>query len=265
MQAAGNRERAVADIAGGLSRWELWVYLGWRDVRKHYRRSVIGPFWLTLSMGIMVLGIGVLYSQIFRMDLAVYLPYMAVGIILWGLISRLVNGACTVFTQAGSALRQVKVPLSVYIFEFVWSQLLTFAHNFVIYIIVAIVFAVPLGWSALLFLPALFMIILNGFFAAMILGPICARFRDVPMIVGSLMQLLFYMTPIVWHGEQLPKGLWLFMLNPLYHFIEIVRAPLMGRPIEPESWVICTVITVVTGIAAFMFFARYRARIVYWS
>ncbi|TRL33479.1 ABC transporter permease [Rhizobium straminoryzae] len=265
MRSSSNFGRAIEDIAGGLSRRELWLYLGWQDVRKHYRRSVIGPFWLTLSMGIMVLGIGILYSQIFRIDVQVYLPYMAVGIILWGLIGRLITDACTVFTQAGDALRQIKVPLSVYIFQFVWSQILTFAHNFVIYIIVAIVFAVPLGWDALLVFPGLVLIVLNGIFATMILGPVCARFRDVPMMIGSLMQLLFYMTPIVWHGEQLSKGLWLLMLNPFYHFIEIVRRPLMGQPSVLENWLVCGVITVVMGAVAVLFFARYRARIVYWS
>lgn len=265
MEAANNTRLAMADIKAGLARSELWLYLGWRDVRKHYRRSVIGPFWLTLSMGVMVLGIGVLYSQIFRMDLAAYLPYMAVGIILWGLINKLVNGACTVFTQAGTSLRQIKVPLSVYMFEFVWGQFLTFMHNFVIYIIVAVVFAVPVGWGILLAIPAVFLIILNGFFAAMILGPICARFRDIPMIVASLMQLTFYMTPIVWHWEQLSRGVWLLRLNPLFHFIEIVRRPLMGQPIAAENWLVCITITAVTGIVAFKFFARYRARIVYWS
>lgn len=265
MQGTDNMARALQDLCGGIARRELWLHLGWRDVRKHYRRSVIGPFWLTLSMGVMVLGIGILYSQIFRMDLALYLPYMAIGIIIWGLISRLINGACTVFSQAGNGLRQIRVPFSVYIFEFAWSQFLTFAHNFVIYIILAVIFSVQVGWVTLLFFPAMAIIMLNGVFAAMFLGPLCARFRDVPMIVSSLIQLVFYMTPIVWHGEQLPKGLWVLMLNPFYHFVEIVRAPLLGQAPGLISVLACLAITAVHGIAAILFFARYRARIVYWS
>lgn len=260
-----NVEKALLDISQGFTRRELWVFLGWRDVKKQYSRSVLGPLWLTLSMGFMVLGLGILYSEIFKIDVATYLPRLAIGLILWGLINGLVNGACSVFTAAGSSIRQIKLPISLYVFQFVWSQILTFLHNFLIYIVVILFFAINPGWNGLLFVPALLLIVLNGVFLAIILGPLCARFRDVPMIIASVMQIVFFMTPIIWSTQSMPQRAWLLIGNPFYHFIEIARDPLLGTTGTLLNWIVCASITLVLGVIALLFFSRYRARVVYWS
>ncbi len=257
--------QALVDVKRGFARHELWLFIGWRDVKKHYSRSIIGPFWLTLSMGMMVLGLGFLYSQIFQIDVVIYLPKLAIGLILWGLLNGLVTGACNVFITAGHSLRQLRIPLSVYIFQFVWSQVLTFAHNFFIYIVIVIVFMITPGWNIILFVPALTLILLNGLFITMILGPLCARFRDVPMMIASFMQLFFFLTPIIWNVEQLPQRAWFVMINPFFHLIEIVRDPLLGGTATSANWSVSIVLTAFLGIVAVLFFARYRARIAYWS
>ncbi|WP_061976555.1 ABC transporter permease [Aureimonas sp. AU20] len=255
----------VADFSKGLGMRELWLFLGWRDVRKHYQRSVLGPFWLTLSMGLMVLGLGILYSQIFGQAIHDYLPFLAIGFIIWGLISGLIIGACDVYSGAAASVRQVRMPLSIYVFQFVWRQFITFAHNFIIYIVVAIFFGLSPGLNVLMFLPALVLVVLNGFFVTMILAPLCARFRDIPMIVQSVVQIVFFMTPILWDPKLVPQRAVFLQANPFYHFIEIIRAPLLGRVASLENWTICLGLTAVLGFLAFHFFARYRPRIAYWA
>lgn len=255
----------LADFRKGLAMRELWLFLGWRDVRKHYQRSVLGPFWLTLSMGLMVLGLGVLYSQIFNQPIHDYLPFLAIGFIVWGLISGLIVGACDVYSGAAASVRQVRMPLSIYVFQFVWRQIITFAHNFVIYIAVALFFGIWPGLNGLMFLPALVLIVLNGFFGTMILAPLCARFRDIPMIIQSVVQIVFFMTPILWDPSLVPQRAVFLQANPFYHFIEIIRDPLLGRAPSLENWLVCLVITAVMGFVAFRFFARYRPRIAYWA
>lgn len=261
----GRLAKAWADLHEGIAMRELWLFLGWRDVRKHYRRSVIGPFWLTLSMGIMVGSLGFLYSQIFGMDIATYLPFLAVGFMLWGLISGALVGGCNVFSSAAGSIRQIRLPLSVYIFQFVWSQFINFGHNFLIYLIVLLLFDVPIGWSIFLFVPALIIYLLNAVFAVMILGPLCARFRDIPMIVASIVQVTFFMTPIIWSAAQIPQRTAFVALNPFYHFIEIARAPLLGGSGTWTNWLTCVAITIVFGTIAVLFFSRYRSRIPYWA
>ena len=262
---ADRMRESLADFSKGLGLRELWLFLGWRDVRKHYQRSLLGPFWLTLSMGFMVLGLGVLYSQIFKQPLQDYLPFLAVGFIIWGLISGLIVGSCDVYSGSAASVRQVRMPLSIYIYQFVWRQIITFAHNFIIYIAVALYFGLWPGANGLMFLPALVLVVLNGFFVTMILAPLCARFRDIPMIVQSVVQIVFFMTPILWDAKQVPERALFLHANPFYHFIEIIRHPLLGRDASLENLVVCLVLTLVMGLVAFPFFARYRPRIAYWA
>ncbi|RFC62321.1 ABC transporter permease [Fulvimarina endophytica] len=261
----GRLSVAWQDLREGIAMRELWIFLGWRDVRKHYRRSVIGPFWLTLSMGIMVGSLGFLYSQIFGTDISTYLPFLAVGFILWGYISGTITAACNVFSGAAASIRQIRLPFSVYIYQFVWSQLINLSHNFLIYFIVLVLFSIPIGWSVFLFLPAMALYILNGVFFVMILGPLCARFRDIPMIVGSIVQVIFFMTPILWSAEQIPDRVAFVALNPFYHFIEIARDPLLGGTGTLTNWLACVGMTIVLGVIATLFFARFRSRIAYWA
>jgi ABC-2 type transport system permease protein len=256
---------AYADLRQGVAMHELWLFLGWRDIKKHYSRSLLGPLWLTLSMGIMIAGLGVLYSAIFKMEIATYLPFLAIGFIMWGLIGTMITNACTVFSNAAGPIRQIRLPYSVYIFQFAWTQFVTFCHNFVIYVFVALIFGIWPTLATLLLVPALALILLNGIFVAMILGPLCARFRDIPMIVASIVQVSFFMTPILWSATQVPERAVFVGANPFYHFIEIARDPLLGSPATLVNWAVCFAITMFLGIVAFLFFARYRARIAYWA
>ena len=253
------------DFADGIRRRELWLFLGWRDVRRHYKRSILGPFWLTLSMGITVGGLGILYAKIFNREIDTYIPFLAIGFIMWGLIGGSIGGACDVFSGAAGSIRQVRMPLSLYLFQNAWKQFITFLHNFVIYILVAAIFGIWPGAAGLLFIPAVFLIVVNGLFISMILGPLCARYRDIPMIVASIMQFAFFLSPILWDPEHVQNRALFLGLNPFYHFIEIVREPLLGRTASLVNWLACIGITIVLGVLALSFFSRYRARITYWA
>lgn len=263
--AAELRRDAWIDLREGFRMRELWLFLGWRDVRKHYSRSILGPFWLTLSMGAMVGGLGLLYSQILNQNMGDYLPFLAIGFIMWGLISGLVLQSCNIYSNAASSIRQVRMPTSVYVYQFVWQQIITFLHNMVIFLIVALIFGIHPGWTGLLFIPAFAIICLNGVFAGMVLGPLCARFRDIPMIIASAVQIFFFLTPIIWSADMVPQRAFYVDLNPFFHLIEIVRDPLLGGTASAVNWIVSILGTAVFGAFAFLFYARYRLRIPYWA
>jgi ABC-2 type transport system permease protein len=256
--------RAQTDLIQGLSMFSLWTFLGWREVSKIYSRSVLGPLWMTLSMGVMVGSLGLLYSQIYHMDVSRFLPYLAVGFILWNFISGLINDGCNVFSWSGHFIKQTNLPLSIYPFRLVCTQFIIFMHNFLIYIVVAIVFRIWPGPIILLIVPAIAVIAMNGFFAALILGPLCSRYRDVPLIISSVVQVAFFLTPILWSADRLPERAHFVQLNPFYHFIELMRVPLLGGDLQIGSWLICLAITAVHGLIAFLIFANVRSRIAYW-
>ncbi|MGO9121795.1 MAG: ABC transporter permease [Desulfomonilaceae bacterium] len=256
---------AWSDLTDAINGWEFWGTLGWNDIKQKYRRSVIGPFWLTITQAIMVGSIGVLYSFLFKVPVREYLPYVTLGLLLWGFISSLVNEGCTAFTANESFLKQLPAPKSSFILRLIWRNLLMLAHNMVIYIPVVLFFAVPVKLSMLWAVPGLALICLTGYWVALFLGMICARFRDIPPLVNSLLQVALFVSPIMWKKEGMGETVEIFAaLNPLYYYLELVRAPLLGQAIHYKVWLVALSISAVGFVLTMACFMRYRARIAYW-
>lgn len=255
---------ALADLIGGLTLWELWSALGWHDIRQRYRRSVVGPFWLTLSMGIMVAGLAYLYAGLLGQNIENYLPYVATGIIVFSLISSLASEGSLVFISSSSLLLQLRAPLSIYIYQMVWRNLIIFAHNISIYVVILIFARVSIGWNILLSFVGLGMIMLTGVWIGITLGGLSARYRDVPPIVASVMQVAFFLTPIFWTPASLPNRALFVQLNPFYYLIEVVRMPLMGQTPPLSMWLVVIGLNCAGALVAVTFYARYRSRIAYW-
>lgn len=255
---------AIDDLVGGIRHWELWLTLGWHDIRQRYRRSVVGPFWLTISMAVMVAGLAYLYAGFFGQSIDQYLPFVATGMIVFNLITSIVTEGSLVFISSSRTILQTKVPLSIYIYQMLWRNLLILAHNMSIYLILLLFFDFNLSWITLLAVPGLLLVTAVGFGVGIILGTLSARFRDVPPIVASIMQVAFFLTPIFWTPTAL-KGRDAFLdWNPFYYLLEIVRMPLLGQTPTAKMWIIVVGMILVSGAIALFFFARYRARIAYW-
>lgn len=259
-----NLQLALDDLREGLLNIHLWPMLGWQDVKQRYRRSVLGPFWLTLSTAVIIGGMGPLYSKLFNQQLNDYLPFLAVGFVVWQLISLLVSDACTAFITAEAFIKQVRLPLTIYIMRIVWKNLIIFFHNFAIVILVLAYFKQTLDWHLLLFPLALFIFAANFFWIAMILALVCARFRDIPQIAINVVQLAFFLTPVMWQPSLLGRHAWTVNLNPFYHFVEIVRAPLLNGPSNSLSWIVVCGISVLGFAMTIALLSRFRARVAYW-
>ena len=255
---------ALLDIVAGWQRRELWATLGLHDVRQRYRRSTLGPFWITFSMGVMVFALGLLYSQILKQDLHDYLPFLAAGFVIWGLISALILDGCQIFIAAEGMIRQLNAPLSIYAFRSVWSVLIAFAHNIWIFMLVAWWYDLAPTWHMLWALPALLLLLINGCWMSLLFGLLSARFRDVPLIVGSVIQVFFFMTPVIWRPDLLPQRALILEYNPFYHMVEILRAPLLGLAPEWYTWRAVILLTLGGWAVTLYFFTNYRWRIAYW-
>lgn len=262
--------RALEDLWDGLRARDLWAHLGWQDVKARYRRSFIGPFWITISMAVMAAGLGVLYSALLGIPMRTLLPSVLVGFIAWNFISGCVLEGAGAFIANEGLIRHVPSPMSVYAYRNVWRQLLFFVHNLVVYGVLLIVFPQPLNWWSLLAIPALVLLAVNGTWMTLVFGIISTRFRDVPPVLGSLMQLAFYVTPIVWQYDVLVKNAGvgdrarIAKLNPFLHYVEILREPMLGQPILWSSWMVVGVLTVLGWALTFVLYRNYRSRISYW-
>ena len=255
--------RARADLVGGLRRWELWGTLGWHDIRQRYRRSTLGPFWLTISMGVMVGSLGFVYAELFGHALADYMPHLALGLIAWGFISNPLLDGCNIFIGSEGVIRQLRAPLSVHLFRMMWRNLIILAHNMVIYVVLLVAFRLWPGAAGLLALPGLLILCLNGLWTGLLLGLLSARFRDIPYMIASVIQILFLLTPILWSADQIENKL-IVELNPLYHLIEVMRAPLIGQVPSATTWGVALGVTALGWVVTLAFFVRFRERIAYW-
>jgi lipopolysaccharide transport system permease protein len=262
---ASRNRLAIGDLVRGSRLWRLAVALGWLDIRLRYRGSMLGPFWLTISTGIMVAALGVLYSTLFKMDLKSYLPFLALSQVLWGFLAALVSEGCTAFTEAEGVIRSVRMPLFLFSVRTLIRNLIALAHNVVVIVVVFTVFSVWPGWDALLAIPGLLLWMLDALALTLLLGTFCARFRDIQPIVNSVMQIAFFMTPVIWKPEQLSsEAVARLPWNPFYDLLEIVRAPLLGSSVTDMTWVGALVYSLALCGGSWAFFVRARGRVTFW-
>lgn len=262
----GARNRwALADIAGGAKLWRLAWTLGWLDIRLRYRGSMLGPFWLTISTGVMVAALGILYSTLFKINLRDYLPFLALSQVLWGFLAALVSEACAAFTEAEGVIRSVRMPFFVFAIRTLVRNAAVLGHNIVVIVVVFGIFRVWPHFEALMAIPGLFLWVVDALALTLLLGAFCARFRDIQPIVNSVMQIAFFMTPVIWKPEQLgPSGIPKLALNPFFDLLEIVRGPILGSPIAHTTWAGALGYSAVLCAISWAFFVRARGRVTFW-
>lgn len=257
--------QAVEDMGRGIRLWRLAWTLGWLDIRLRYRGSTLGPFWLTISTGVMVVALGFLYSQLFKIDLKEYLPFLALSQVLWGYLSTVVSESCNTFLENEGVIRSVKMPFLVFSMRVVLRNLIVLGHNVVVFVVVFAVFKVWPGIGFVTVLPGLVLWVLDAIALTILLGGICARFRDIQPIVNSVMQIAFFLTPVIWKPDQLsPAHAALLWLNPFFDLLEIVRDPLLGWNARHMIWIGAAGYSVALLAITWAFFSRARGRIAYW-
>ncbi|MGP6175093.1 galactan export ABC transporter permease subunit Wzm/RfbD [Corynebacterium sp. A21] len=259
------------DLVRGFQQRELWLSLGWQDIKQRYRRSVLGPLWITIATGVMAVALGLLYSVLFKIPLAEFLPHVTVGLIMWSFISGCIKEGSDIFIDNEGLIKQLPSALSVHVYRLVWKQLLFLAHNLVIWVILMLIFPRDLGWEVLLVIPAMALLVINGVWVAMFFGIVATRYRDVSPLLEAGTQLLFYVTPIVWMTSTLQENVSelgsrarLAELNPLYHYLEIVRAPMIGADLPAYHWWIVIGFTIAGLALAMLAMKQWRFRVSYW-
>lgn len=266
---AGPRVRAAAafgDIAEGVRRWRSWTYLAVEQMKNQYRRTVIGPWWLTIQTAAYVAGLAILFGKIFHQPLNDFVPYVAGGFIVFTLLSGLTRTAADTFVASASTLKSTRQPLTMLVFQAITVEVLQFFHNMLIVVVFVLIGIVPITPYLLLIVPAFFLIILNGVTLALWLGPTVARFRDVGPFVGSILQVMIFFTPIFWQLDSLHPDSRTYLVgwNPFAYLLGIFRDPLLGAPPSVMTYIGAAVLTAVNVLLALVVFSRYRSRLPYW-
>src|SRR6202167_485560 len=215
-------------------------------------------------MSIYILLLGVIYGRLFHMDLPTYLPYLSLGFIVWGFMSTVANDSCVAFHESGRIIKQIKLPFTTYVFRVVYRNFIVFLHTIVIFVPVAIYFRVIPDWNTLLALPGLFLVVVNATWVAATLATFSTRYRDIQPIVGTVVQLMMFATPIMWTASSLGNAMIVAEINPIYHLIEIVRSPMLGAAPELRSWLVACGLAVAGSLLAAGLLVSKSRRIVFW-
>jgi lipopolysaccharide transport system permease protein len=264
MERSNSWTTGLADFVRALRSKDLWLFLGKQDIRQRYRRSVLGPFWVTISTGILVGTLGFLWSNLFGQKIESYLPFYAIGQVCWVFINGFLVEATSGFSEFESIIKQANIPVSSLLLRLLWRNVVIFLHNFLI--IFLVITFVGLGWSiySLLAIPGLF---LMWGFCLFLSGPIaviCTRFRDMPLIVTNILTVLFFFTPIIWLPESMRHESWVYEYNPIFHIIQVVRAPLLGSTPTVDNYLWAVASLVLAAVAFVWIIGRTRKRIPYW-
>jgi len=251
------------DLFSSLKAHEYWTYSVWLKFGLTYRKTSIGPLWLVASPAVFVGFLGYLFSQVNGRELSVFVPHLAIGYVTWTLIYTALNASPTIFTKKRSEILQGQMRLTDLVLADIFQTLLTYLHQMLVVVVVFIYFGLVPDLYALVSLIGLFFILLNSVWVYLAFGMIGARFRDLDELISAGVRLGFFITPIIWmpvNGQGGVLGAFL-ILNPIYHFLEIVRAPLLGNPIAPTTWAIVIAFTLV-GYAVAAFIYRRTSRLV---
>ncbi len=262
---AARHRLAWRDVREAATLWRLCWTLAWLDIKLRYRGSVLGPFWLTLSTAVMVGAMGWIYAALFKMNLHQYLPFLALSLVLWNFIAAVVGDSCAAYTLSESMIRSVRMPYSLYGARIVLRNVLVLAHNFVVILAVFALLAAWPGADCVFALPAFALWLLDAAALAVLLGALCARFRDIPPIVGSVLQMAFFVTPVIWKPELVGASKqWLLPFNPCYALLEIVREPLLGSVPSATVYLSAMLYSLALWTVTWLLFARVRGRIAFW-
>ncbi len=244
--------------------WRVWSSWAWLDTKRAYRRSLLGSLWVTISQALFVIGLAIIFSTIFNVEIREFTLYVAGGIVGWNFINSFVRDGAVTFVSAGSQIRSYNLPLSLYVFRLGAKNFLNFLHILVIPIGVIAFFQMEVSPLILMSLIGIAAIFINGIWVSLLLAPMCVRYRDLVPIIQTTMQMLFFLTPVFWRADALSARMQIAYYNPFYHFLELFRAPLLGYMPSATNYLVVFWFTVLGSLAGVIVFSRYRHRVAYW-
>ena len=260
----GRPNFAFQDFRKAFSQHLIWLHLGLLDVRQRYRRSVLGPWWVSISMLIFIGVMSLLFSRLFTEPLSEYITFFTAGFMLWSFISTCMNEATEIFRGNSGFIKQIDLPYNIYALKFIAKNFIILAHNFAVYLLVILIFRFNPGWACLWAIPGMLLLVLNMYWICLLIALISTRYRDMVPIINSGVQILFFITPISWMPKLLGENSIMIKLNPFVYYLEIVRQPLLGIVSPFPVWAVMGGLTCVGFVISQVIFRYKRHHIPFW-
>lgn len=254
--------RAISDIASALGKRSVWWALASEDIVDSHRRTMLGPVWPLLNYlmfcGVIVLILGGAPHP-FN-----YTVYVATGLVVWLFISEILSTSASLFLREQSLIKGTVLPISTYVLRQTSHTAIRSSY--------ALAGAIPLiiysgavpSMALLTVVPALLLVLITAPAVSILFGFAGVFFRDFQHIVTNAMRLLFFVTPVFWRPDGRGGVLgFVYHWNPLTHYIDIVRRPVVDGVVPTTSWMIAGAATVLLSAAALLVLGKYSRRVVF--
>jgi lipopolysaccharide transport system permease protein len=246
-----------------LQVWPAWYYYALQDIKNKYSRSVIGPLWITISVAVTIFAMGPLYKIIFNITGSSYFIHLATGLVFWFWISGSLADACSAFIGNESFIKQSKLPLYVYIARSMLRNLLILMHNIIIVIFIYL-HGGEFSLNVLFVIPGLLLVTTVLFFSSYVIAFVCARYRDVVPLIGNILQLFMFLTPIFWIANEATSKSKYVVYNPFNYLINLLRQPFMGEAIDFSYYHIGILFVFFVFIVTYYVHTKYSKKVVFW-
>jgi ABC-type polysaccharide/polyol phosphate export permease len=257
-------KNGAEDIFSALKKRDIWLYFALSDTKARYARSTLGPWWITLGTALGVIGLGLVWSAVMKVDLQTMLPNLAVGLVLWFLMSGVISESANCFSNQAPIIRNYSLPLFVHTLRLLSKHLINFAHNFSIVLIVFGFYGFPslanAAWAMLGFI----IVVLNLVWISLLVSTMGARFRDLGPSIDALMPVLFFLTPILYKKSDVVSSAAWFDYNPIATMFSLVKNPLVSYPVVPAEYLSMGLLAIFGWILVTFVFGGCKKQIVFW-
>ena len=210
----------IDDISKSFKSMRRIFRIAWFYNVASYRRTVLGPLWSILAVAFGSFGIAILWSFIFKMEFASAIPHITTGFLVWYFISGVIIQGSNCFTSQSPTLLSVNMPLSFYPLVSLTKDSLTFIQSLIVVIGINLFFPPETPINILLIIPCFALTAVNLFLMMFVLGFLNARFRDIGLLISSIMPMLFFLSPVIFKASHLgPSVQWIIYANPLSSLI----------------------------------------------
>lgn len=256
---------AGRDFAQSFQQWRLWTTLAFNDILSRYRGSLLGPFWITLSTGVFVVGIGLVYGRLMHVPTDKYVPWIATGVVIWNFISSTILESGDAYIHGAVIIRSGSLPLPIFVWRVICRSIVNLAHQLTVIVAVALWFHFLEKINLPMLIVGMSLVIVNVSWVSFFTAIAAARFRDIQQVNATLIQLVFFISPVIWiPNDMTGVRSVLLNLNPVYHLLNVTRNPILGMPVPLHSVAFLLVMAAGGWALAFMLYASVRRRIVHY-
>jgi len=231
------------------------------DLSLKYRRTIIGNGWSVLTNLITVSIISLVWAVIFNLEIKEYFPKVFIGFTTFYFITSFITGSSDIlYGKYKGIILSLGVGLNIIILRHLIFLVLEYLLFIPIYILIILILGNNISLSIFLLIPGLILIIINGYWLTFIFSLLSARFRDFALFISSIMGAAFLLTPILWDKELLGKHENFVYLNPLTSMIEVIRDPLMAKPVNPIIYLVL-LLSILIGFFICSIFYKYKKKL----